>query len=278
MNKINYAELRDNIQYHSTPTPPFKAYFDSEIESEKLSYLTEIMNYFHFISQIYQFPFEVIKSDFSKICQLRVMSQQAFDSGNEEKVEALHVKQIEIIDKFNSKYTKKLGFDMTNSYSSFEMHKVISKTATRKNFIKNYYIHQIVTAKNIIVKDPHLLSLFKQACEERGVSFNTIKDWFNAFRCITDKNYDETSFKNGYVKAYRQLENEVVAMYDTENHYSTSNDKLLLCIKDNYIAMFRNKVEPSFNLDKLEFLPDIYFIKGCMSVALNQYQKELLSA
>lgn len=35
MNKINYAELRDNIQYHQTPTPPFKAYFDSEIESEK---------------------------------------------------------------------------------------------------------------------------------------------------------------------------------------------------------------------------------------------------
>lgn len=277
MNKINYTELRENIQYQPTPTPPFKAYFDSEIESEKLSYLSEIMNYFHFVAQVYEFPVEVIKSDFSKICQLRVLSQQAYDSGNEEKVEALHDKQIQVINQFNNKYIKRLGFDMTNSYSSFEMHRVVSKTATRKNFIKNYYIHQIVKAKNIIVRDEHLLTLFRQACEDRGVSFNTIKEWFNAFKCISSENFNETTFKKGYVKAYRKLESEVISMYDTDNHYSNSKDKLFACIRDNYAAMFRNKAESGFNLDKLEFLPDVYFIKGCMSVALNQYQKELSS-
>lgn len=275
---MDIKTLRELIQYHPTPVPPFGKYFNTKLNVEsELDRLVneetinnayhEIIEFFYFVAQVYNFKPQMIIKDFENIMIAKRNKSLAFSKGNIELKNKLLIKEKEVIEAFHEKYKQMLGIDLQKAYQRHEMHRIIELNATRTKFIRNFFMIDIVKAIKIIQQDKRMNLLFITAVNERGVSIETLNNWLSAF--INTNNDDESieKIKANYIPAYKALGREFVLFNDERQSFKKS-------YMNNYHRLFRNKVEDGFNLDKLEVIEDVMFVKACMSVALKQYLNE----
>lgn len=272
---MDIKRLRELIQYDPIPVPPFSKYFNTklnvELESERIANqeaintaFHEIIEFFHFVGKVYNFNSQIIIRDFEKIMKVKRSKSLAFTNGDMELKDKLLEKERQVIESFHIKYQNKLGIDLQRPYQSYEMHKAIELNATRTKLIRNHFMIEIVSAIKIIRQDPKLNALYISAINERGVSTETINNWLSAF--INTKNDDKAiaKIKENYIPAYKAFGREFVTFNEERQSFKKS-------YMSNYHRLFRHKVEDDFNLDKVEVIEDVMFVKACMSVALKQY-------
>ncbi|ELA7830711.1 hypothetical protein Q6U52_000871 [Vibrio alginolyticus] len=272
---MDIKTLRELIQYDPTPVPQFGKYFNTKLNVEsELDRLAneetinnayhEIIEFFYFVGQVYNFNPQIMIKDFEKIMTVKMKKSLAFNNGDMELKNKLLIKEKQVIEAFHTKYKQKLGIDLQRAYQPHEMHRAIELNATRTKFMRNFFMVEIVKSMKIIQTDQKMKKLFVESLTERGVSTETFDSWLSAF--INTNNDDKSieKIKANYIPAYKALGKEFVLFNEERQSFKKS-------YMANYHRLFRNKVEDTFNLDKVEFIEDVMFIKACMSVALRKY-------